>query len=117
MARPLHINISGGREGQRKVGKMKKLLFGLMLVAILGVGAASASAQGYNRGNNRGRTVVVTTSFDGHHDGSGRDGRGDDWRQMERARLERERLAHEQNHRFGQDFNRDRGGNQRFRRF
>jgi hypothetical protein len=111
----LLINISGGREGQRKVGKMKKLLSSLMLVAILGVGAASASAQGFDR--NRTVTVIATTSFDGHHDGSDRNARGDDWRRMEQERLERERLAHEQDQRFGRDSNRDRGGDQKFRRF
>ena len=92
---------------------MKKLISSLMLVAILGVGAASASAQGFDRS----RTVEVTTSFDGRHDGSDRDRRGGDWRRMEQERLDRERRAHEQDHWFNRDSHRDGEGNLRFRRF
>jgi hypothetical protein len=108
------INTHGSRNELPGGRKMKKLFVGLMLVAIVGVGAASASAQGFDRG--RRVTVIETTRF-GNYDG---DRRNEYWRRLERERIERERLAQERwqwNHRFGRDNYRDRDRDLRFRRF
>jgi len=80
---------------------MRKLFVGLMLVAILGVGAASASAQGFERGR---RVVVVETPRYGYYNGWER---REEWRRLQRERFEHERWEHR--------FDRDREF--RFRRF
>jgi hypothetical protein len=102
------IKIHGSRkELPGRWQEMKRLFVGLMLVAILGVGAASASAQGFDRGR---RVTVIATPQYGYNNGWDRRA---EWRRMERERIEREQLARE---RWGQRFNQDRFDSQRFNR-